>query len=425
MLDIKWIRENPVQLDEALKKRGMEPISNKILDLDKQKRLTISATQELQTQRNKITKEIGVAIAAKNSTKAEELKSKVVQLKDDLQNNELLLTQATDSLNKLLNYIPNIPLSDVPIGKNEDDNVEIHKFLEPTKFNFEPKAHYELGENLGYMDFAKAAQMSGSRFTILKKDLALLERALGQFMLDLHTQIHEYQEVSVPVLVRDNALYGTAQLPKFAEDLFKTQDNRWLIPTGEVPLTNIVQGELLELQNLPLRFTALTPCFRSEAGAAGKDTRGMLRQHQFYKVELVSITTQEQGEAELSRMLKCAETVLEKLHIPYRTMLLCTGDMGFVAQKTYDIEAWMPSQNTYREISSCSLCGTFQAIRLNSKYKDNNGNNLYVNTLNGSGLAVGRCLIAVIENYQQADGSIMVPEVLRFYMQDMKIITNK
>ena len=274
------------------------------------------------------------------------------------------------------------------------------------------------------MDFSKAAQISGSRFTILKGSLALLERALGQFMLDVHVMEHNYQEVSAPLLVRDKALYATAQLPKFAEDLFETTDNRWLIPTGEVPLTNMVYGEILDLKNLPLRFTALTPCFRSEAGAAGKDTRGMLRQHQFFKVELVSITTKEQGELELKRMLKCAEKILEKLNIPYRKVLLCSGDMGFAAQKTYDIEAWMPAQNTYREISSCSLCGSFQAMRMEARYRETEQKNTtYVSTLNGSGVAVGRCLIAVLENYQQKDGSIIVPQVLRPYMRGIEVIT--
>ncbi len=424
MLDIKWIRENPDLLDQAMQKRFAEPIAKQILLLDKQKRDYITSIQQAQEERNNYTKEIGKAIAVKDITRADGLKKIVSELKNELSENEALLINVSKKLNDLLDYLPNIPLGDVPLGKDENDNIEIHKFLEPTKFDFEPKSHYELGENLGSMNFTKAAQIAGSRFTILKGSLALLERALGQFMLDIHVIEHNYQELSVPLLVRDKALYATAQLPKFAEDLFKTTDNRWLIPTGEVPLTNIVYGEILNAKTLPLRFTALTPCFRSEAGAAGKDTRGMLRQHQFSKVELVSITTPEQGEIELKRMLKCAQNILEKLNIPYRTMLLCSGDMGFAAQKTYDIEAWMPGQNTYREISSCSLCGSFQARRMGTRYKEvDQKHTTYVNTLNGSGVAVGRCLIAVLENYQQKDGSIIVPEVLRPYMRGIEVIT--
>ena len=407
MLDIKWIRENPNLLDQALQKRFAEPRAEQILALDKQKRDYITSIQQSQEERNKYSKEIGKAIAEKNIARANELKKNVAQLKNDLFKSENLLLDITKKLNDLLDYLPNIPLDDVPLGKDENDNIEVHKFLEPTKFDFKPKAHYELGENLGYMDFSKAAQISGSRFTILKGSLALLERALGQFMLDVHVMEHNYQEVSAPLLVRDKALYATAQLPKFAEDLFETTDNRWLIPTGEVPLTNMVYGEILDLKNLPLRFT-----------------RGMLRQHQFFKVELVSITTKEQGELELKRMLKCAEKILEKLNIPYRTVLLCSGDMGFAAQKTYDIEAWMPAQNTYREISSCSLCGSFQAMRMEARYRETEQKNTtYVSTLNGSGVAVGRCLIAVLENYQQKDGSIIVPQVLRPYMRGIEVIT--
>lgn len=421
MIDIKWIREHPIELDKALQKRFLEPASEQILLLDKQKREYITSIQLLQEERNNYSKNIQTAIANNDKAEVQKLKSLTSSNKADIAAKEEKLAQIDKALKQILDYLPNLLLKDVPLGRDENDNVEIGKFLSPTKFNFPVKTHYELGEILEEMDFARAVEMSGARFTILKDKLALLERALGQFMLDTHVLEHGYKEFSLPVLVRDKALYATAQLPKFAEESFKTTDNRWLIPTGEVPLTNLVYGETLEAAKLPLRFTALTPCFRSEAGAAGKDTRGMLRQHQFAKVELVSVTTQEQGEAELERMLSCAQNILEKLKLPFRTVLLCSGDIGFAAQKTYDIEVWMPGQNTYREISSCSLCGSFQAQRMGTKYKTKDGA-YYVHTLNGSGVAIGRCLIAVLENYQQEDGSIKVPEVLQPYMRGIKIL---
>ena len=350
-------------------------------------------------------------------------KTQVLSTKENLSRLERELEKINGELDPLLLTIPNSLDKDVPFGADETENLEVHKFGDIPNFNFIPKAHYELGENLKMMDFEKAAEISGARFTILKDKLAMLERALGQFMIDMHVEEHGYTEVSVPLLVRDKALFGTAQLPKFSEELFKTDDNRWMISTGEIPLTNLVCNEILPEDKLPLRYTTLSSCFRSEAGAAGRDTRGMLRQHQFSKVEMVAITKIEDGEKELQRMLKCAEKVLEVLNIPYRTMLLCSGDIGFASKKTYDIEAWIPSQNTYREISSCSFCGDFQARRMKARYRSNNGKDLYyVGTLNGSGLAVGRCLIAVMENYQQEDGSIVVPEALRKYMRNIEII---
>lgn len=423
MLDIKWIRENPNLLDEALAKRSMSVKSAEILCLDKDRRAALAKLQVLQEQRNKLTSEIAAAMKAGKAEQAELHKQKVLDIKAELALCEERSNQVAEQLRAILDSIPNVPLDDVPVGSDETGNVEIHKYGIPTEFSFTAKQHFDLGHQLGLMDFEKAGQMAGARFTILKGALARLERAIGQFMLDIHVGEHGYREVSVPLLVRDNAAYGTAQLPKFTEDLFKTTDGRWLISTAEIPLTNMVSKEILAAADLPIRLTALTPCFRSEAGAAGRDTRGMLRQHQFWKVELVSIATPSQSQAELERMRNCAQNILELLKLPYRTVVLCTGDMGFAAQKTYDIEVWLPGQDAYREISSCSLCGDFQARRMDARYREEGQKDLrFVHTLNGSGTAVGRCLIAIMENYQQADGSIVVPEVLVDYMRGQKII---
>jgi seryl-tRNA synthetase len=423
MLDIKWIRENPEALDAALAKRGAEPLSASLIALDQKRRAVAQAMQDMQSRRNSASKEIGAAMAQKNMELAEKLKAEVASLKDTLPAAEEEERQLTAELNDALSRIPNIPHDDVPVGKDEHDNVVARVVGEKPTWNHKPLEHYEIGENLGYMDFERAAKLSGARFTVLTSELARLERALGQFMLDLHTSEHGYTEVSSPLMVRAEALYGTGNLPKFEEDLFKTTDGRYLIPTAEVTLTNLVSGEILDQEKLPLRFTALTPSFRSEAGSAGRDTRGMLRQHQFWKCELVSITDAESSMAEHERMTACAEEVLKRLGLHFRTMTLCTGDMGFGARKTYDLEVWLPGQNTYREISSCSVCGDFQGRRMNARYRNKDGKGTtFVHTLNGSGTAVGRCLIAVMENYLNEDGSITVPDVLLPYMGGIKRI---
>jgi len=417
MLDIKWIRENPQALDEALGKRGAEPMAATLLALDEKRRAVIQKLQDMQSRRNAASKEIGAAMAQKNTELAERLKSEVATIKDTMPAAEQEEREVVSALDDALSRIPNIPLDDVPVGRDENDNVIKHVVGQKPGWNHAAKEHFEIGEALGYMDFERAAKLSGSRFTVLTGPLARLERAIGQFMLDLHTTEHGYTEVSSPLMVRDEAMYGTGQLPKFAEDLFRTTDGRWLIPTAEVTLTNLVAGEVLEQEKLPLRFTALTPSFRSEAGSAGRDTRGMLRQHQFWKCELVSITDAESSIAEHERMTECAETVLKRLGLHFRTVTLCTGDMGFGAQKTYDIEVWLPGQDTYREISSCSVCGDFQGRRMNARYRVKDDKALrFVHTLNGSGTAVGRCLIAVMENYYNEDGSISVPDALVPYM---------
>lgn len=417
MLDIKWIRDNPDVLDEALRKRGAEPMAAALLALDDTRRAVIQKLQDMQSRRNAASKEIGAAMAQKNAELAERLKAEVAEIKDTMPAAEQEERAAVAALDDALSRVPNIPLDDVPVGKDENDNAVKHVIGQKPGWNHQPKEHFEIGEALGYMDFERAAKLSGSRFTVLTGPLARLERALGQFMLDTHTTEHGYTEVSSPLMVRDEAMYGTGQLPKFAEDLFRTTDGRWLIPTAEVTLTNLVSGETLEQDKLPLRFTALTPSFRSEAGSAGRDTRGMLRQHQFWKCELVSITDAESAIAEHERMTECAETILKRLGLHFRTMTLCTGDMGFGARKTYDIEVWLPGQNTYREISSCSVCGDFQGRRMNARYRGKDEKALkFVHTLNGSGTAVGRCLIAVMENYLNEDGSIAIPEVLLPYM---------
>lgn len=423
MLDIKWIRENPQKLDEALAKRNAEPLSEKLIALDLERRNHVAKVQVAQERRNAASKEIGQAMASGDAKRAEEVKNEVAELKAFLSTAESKEKTLTSALEDALSRIPNIPLDDVPVGRDERDNVERHKVGKLPDFDFEPKEHFDIGEKLRQMDFDRASRLSGARFTVLSGNLARLERALGQFMMDVHTLEHGYREVSVPVLVRESTVYGTAQLPKFAEDLFQTTDGRWLIPTAEVPLTNLVAGEILDISELPIRVTALTPCFRSEAGSAGRDTRGMLRQHQFWKVEMVSITDEDSSLAELERMTECAEDILKRLALPFRTITLCTGDMGFSSRKTYDIEVWLPGQNTYREISSCSVCGDFQGRRMNARYrKEGEKATRFVHTLNGSGVAVGRCLIAVMENYQQADGSIIIPEVLRPYMGGMERI---
>jgi seryl-tRNA synthetase len=417
MLDIKWIRENPAALDAALTKRGAEPQAEAIIQLDETRRSVIQTLQDMQSRRNAASKEIGAAMAQKNTELADKLKAEVASLKDTMPAIEQQEREAIAALDDVLSRIPNIPLDDVPTGKDEHDNVVARVVGEKPRWNHPAKEHFEIGEALGMMDFDRASKLSGSRFTVLTGQLAKLERAIGQFMIDLHTTEHGYTEVSSPLMVRDEAMYGTGQLPKFAEDLFKTTDGRWLIPTAEVTLTNLVSQEILDEEKLPLRFTALTPSFRSEAGSAGRDTRGMLRQHQFWKCELVSITDAESSIAEHERMTACAEEVLKRLGLHFRTMTLCTGDMGFGARKTYDLEVWLPGQNTYREISSCSVCGDFQARRMNARYrvKDEKAPR-FVHTLNGSGTAVGRCLIAVLENYLNEDGSVTVPEVLLPYM---------
>lgn len=417
MHDIKWIRENPEAFDAALARRGAEPAASSLIALDEKRRSVIQSLQDMQSRRNAASKDIGAAMAQKNMELAEKLKAEVADIKENMPRAEEEDRQVTAELNDALSRLPNMPFDDVPDGKDEHDNEVTRVVGQKPGWNHEAKEHFEIGEALGYMDFERAAKLSGSRFTVLTSQLARLERALGQFMIDLHTSEHGYTEVSSPLMVRDEAMFGTGQLPKFSEDLFKTTDGRWLIPTAEVTLTNLVSGEILEQEKLPLRFTALTPSFRSEAGSAGRDTRGMLRQHQFWKCELVSITDAESAVAEHERMTACAEEVLKRLGLHFRTMTLCTGDMGFSARKTYDLEVWLPGQNTYREISSCSVCGDFQARRMNARYrgKDDKATK-FVHTLNGSGTAVGRCLIAVLENYLNDDGSVTIPDVLLPYM---------
>jgi seryl-tRNA synthetase len=424
MHNIKAIRENPKAFDKAMVKRGLGPIADEILKRDKEVRGEKTALQDLQQQANDWAKKIG-EIKAKGGdateaiAKSKELKEKVAALKNKQETESEDIS--TELVDELLCTLPNIPADDVPVGDDEDDNVEVRRFGEKPVFDFHPKEHFELGENLGMMDFETAAKMSGSRFVILKGQLAKLERALRDFMLDVHTKEFGFMEVSPPLLVRDEAMFGSGQLPKFAEDSFQTTDGFRLIPTSEVSLVNMVRESILDADQLPMRITACTPCFRSEAGSAGKDTRGMIRQHQFWKVEMVSITDENSSDAELERMTNCAEEILKRLEIPYRVVLLCTKDMGFTARKTYDLEVWLPGQIRYREISSCSNCGDFQARRMKTRYKYDIKENRFVHTLNGSGVAVGRAMVAIIENYQNADGSITVPHVLRAYMGCDKI----
>lgn len=422
MFDIKWIRANTDAFDRSMIRRGLGPLSAKVLGLDETRRSAILALNDLQEQRNAASKLIGQAKAQKNESLANELMAEVASLKDTTANAEQAERAASTALNELLASLPNILHNTVPDGTSEADNVERGRFGTPKMFNFEPKEHFEIGEALGLMDFEAAARMAGSRFVVLRGQLARLERALGQFMLDLHTSEHGFTETQVPLLVRGEALFGTGQLPKFAEDAFHTDDDRWLIPTSEVSLTNLVREQVLSLGDLPLRVTALTPCFRAEAGSAGRDTRGMLRQHQFNKVEMVCITEPDKSEDEHERMLACAETVLQRLDLPYRVMRLCAGDMGATMQRTFDIEVWLPGQGAYREISSVSLAGDWQARRMNARYRDSEGDMQYVHTLNGSGIAVGRALIAVMENYQDREGGITIPDALRPYLGGLERI---
>jgi seryl-tRNA synthetase len=422
MYDIKWIREHPDAFDRGLKRRGLEPRSKKLIALDEKRRAAITKFEQAQARRNAASKEIGDAKKAKDEAKANKVMAEVAELKTLLPAMEEDQKHLAAALDKELAQIPNMPLDDVPDGTDASSNVEHHAFGKKRDYAFKPKQHFDLGEALGQMDFELAAKLSGARFVILQKGLARLERALGQFMLDLHTgKEHGYTEVNPPILVRDDIMFGTAQLPKFAEDQFRTTNDFWLIPTAEVPLTNLVRESIVEQAQLPMRLTACTPCFRAEAGAAGKDTRGMIRQHQFTKVELVSVTTPDKSKEEHERMLACAEEVLKKLDLHYRVVTLCTGDMGFAAQKTYDIEVWLPGQNAYREISSCSNCGEFQARRMNARFRAKDGVK-HVHTLNGSGVAVGRALIAVMETYQQEGGSIALPSALAPYMGGLKTI---
>jgi seryl-tRNA synthetase len=491
MHDIKTIRDNPQAFDAGLKRRGLEPMSASLLAIDEKRRAAILASEQAQARRNSASKEIGDAKKAKDDARAAKLMAEVAELKATMPQLEAAAKAADEELAKELAAIPNLPLDDVPEGVDEHGNVQRHVFGKIRNYAFNPKPHDDLGGALGHMDFETAAKLSGARFVVLKKGLARLDRAIGQFMLDLHTNEHDYTEINPPFMVRDAAMFGTGQLPKFKDDQFQATkqatfddltdrvmkrykaelflpwtkeaeleklqglsseeinalsekidwqakldalaaeinadplEQLWLIPTAEVPLTNLVRESILDEKELPLRFTALTPCFRAEAGAAGRDTRGMIRQHQFTKVELVSITTLENSKDELERMLSSAEEVLRRLDLHYRVMTLCAGDMGFSAQKTYDIEVWMPGQGeggAYREISSCSVCGDFQARRMDARYRDASNKPRFVHTLNGSGTAVGRALIAVMETYQQEDGSIAVPDVLQPYMGGVKVV---
>jgi seryl-tRNA synthetase len=421
VLDIRWIRENPEAFDAALARRGLPPESDRLLALDQARREALSAAQELQARRNALSTEIGHRKRRRED--ASDILAEVARCKQEQAVLEKRAAFAEADLQQALEAIPNLPADDVPVGRDESANVELRRQGESPAFDFPPKEHFELGEALGMMDFERAGRLSGARFVVLTAALARLERALATFMLELHTGEFGYTEVAPPALVRDYALFGTGQLPKFGEDLFRTTDGLWLIPTAEVPLTNLVAGEIVEEERLPLRWTALTWCFRAEAGAAGKDTRGMMRQHQFSKVELVGITTPEQANDEHERMTGCAEEVLRRLRLPYRVVVLSSGDMGFAARKTYDIEVWLPGQGRYREISSCSDCSDFQARRMNARCRKKGEKvTRFVHTLNGSGLAVGRTLIAVLENYQRADGSVEVPAVLRPYMGGLEVI---
>ena len=441
MHDIKWIRENPAAFDRGLQRRGLPAESGKLLALDEKRRGAILKAEQAQARRNAASKEIGAAKKNKDEAAAQALMAEVTQLKEAIPALEAEEKKYSKELDDILAMIPNLPGAEVPDGKDETGNVEHHHFDAKRNYPFAPKQHFELGEALGFMDFETAAKLSGARFVILKSGLARMERALGQFMVDLHTTEHGYTEIAPPLLVRDEVMYGTTQLPKMEDDQFWAVKGELLadsdgdaigriraqrlglIPTAEVPLTNLVRESIVEEGNLPLRVTAYTPCFRAEAGAAGKDTRGMLRQHQFNKVELVSVTTPEQSKDEHERMLSCAEEVLRRLGLHYRVVTLCTGDMGFASQKTYDIEAWLPGQGMYREISSCSNCGDFQARRMDARFRTKeNRTPRFVHTLNGSGVAVGRALIAVMETYQDEGGRIAVPDVLRPYMGGKSVI---
>ena len=421
MFDIKAIRDDPQTFDAGMARRGLTPQADDVLALDAARRQAIAETQAWQTERNAKSKEIGAAKGRGEDASA--IIAAVGALKEQMQAGEERVRETGQAVDALLAGLPNIPAADVPDGADEAANQEVRRVGDPRDYDFAPRQHFDLGEALGHMDFETAARLSGARFVVLAGPLARLERAIAAFMLDLQTDEHGYRETSPPYLVRDEALFGTGQLPKFADDLFATADGLWLIPTAEVPLSNLVREQITNQAALPIRVTAHTPCFRAEAGAAGKDTRGMIRLHQFDKVEMVSIVAPEQSDDELERMTGCAEEVLKRLELPYRVMLLSTGDMGFSACKTYDLEVWLPGQDTYREISSCSNCGDFQARRMNARYRPAEGKGTaFVHTLNGSGLAVGRTLVAVMENWQNADGTITVPDVLRPYMGGMDLI---
>ncbi|HLH91381.1 MAG TPA: serine--tRNA ligase [Xanthobacteraceae bacterium] len=442
MHDIRWIRENPEAFDQGLARRGLAGEAKRLIAIDERRRATIQKAEAAQARRNAASKEIGVAKKNKDEAASAKLMAEVAELKNTIPALEAEEKAVSKELEDALAWVPNLPLPEVPDGADEHGNVEHHKYGAKREYGFAPKQHFELGEALGQMDFETAAKLSGARFVVLKRGLARLERALGQFMLDLHTTEHGYTEVNPPLLVRDDVMFGTTQLPKFEDDQFWAVKGELLsaagadrvetsvlrsarlglIPTAEVPLTNLVREAITDEAELPMRLTALTPCFRAEAGAAGKDTRGMIRQHQFTKVELVSITTPEQSRDEHERMLACAEEVLRRLDLHYRVVTLCTGDMGFASQKTYDIEVWLPGQNMYREISSCSVCGDFQARRMNARVRAKDRSVRHVHTLNGSGVAVGRALIAVMETYQQGNGAIAVPDALASYMGGIKTI---
>jgi seryl-tRNA synthetase len=427
VFDVKAIRDNPAWFDGGLQRRGLSDqfSSAWVIAKDDERRKIVTALQDAQGRRNAASKEIGKAKGAKDDTLAAKLMAEVAGLKDQIAAGEAEQAKVDAAMEACLAGIPNIPLDEVPLGADEKGNVEVRRVGEPPKLSGmnKPLQHFEIGEAMGLMDFEAAAKVSGARFVYLKGQLARLERALAQFMLDIHTEEFGYTEVNPPMLVRTEAAYGTGNLPKFAEDLFRTENGFWLIPTAEIPLTNLVRESILDEDKLPLRFTAWTPCFRSEAGSAGRDTRGMIRQHQFSKVELVSITTPDKSLEEHERMTNAAETILQRLGLAYRTMLLCSGDMGFASQKTYDIEVWLPGQNAYREISSCSVCGDFQARRMGARYRPKGSKDIrYLHTLNGSGLAVGRTLVAILENYQQADGSVTIPAALQPYMGGKTVI---
>ena len=421
MHDIKIIRDDPDAFDAGLARRGVRPHAERLLDLDAKRRQALTRQQEAETERNRLSKQIGAAKAKGDDNEFNRLRGEVDRLKSVLEESGIEAGKFEEALNQHLAAIPNLPEDGVPEGEDEADNEEVRRWGEPREFDFNIKDHVDLGEGLGMLDFERAAAMSGARFAALTGKLARLERALAQFMLDLHTGEHGYLEVSPPYMVRDEAMFGTGQLPKFADDLFRTTDDRWLIPTAEVPLTNLARDHIHAEADLPMRMTAFTPCFRAEAGSAGRDTRGLIRMHQFQKVEMVSITAAEDSAAELDRMTGCAEKVLQLLELPYRVMLLSTGDMGFSAQRTYDLEVWLPSQDAYREISSCSNCADFQARRMNARYrKEGEKKPAFLHTLNGSGVAVGRALLAVMENHQNADGSISIPKALQPYLGGME-----
>ncbi|MGB0507344.1 MAG: serine--tRNA ligase [Pikeienuella sp.] len=424
MHDIRLIRENPAAFDAALARRGKAPLADEILAIDAGRRAKISASEDAQAERNAASKQVGKAKASGDEAEFERLRALVGAKKEEVAKLDEEAKAEDARLNDMLMGIDNLPLDDVPEGADENDNVEISRWGTPGEYDYAPKEHYQIGEAMGLMDFETAAKLSGSRFVVLSGALIRLHRALAQFMLDKHVDENGLTETWTPVLVRDDAMTGTGQLPKFAEDSYQTTNGWWLIPTAEVTLTNIVAGEILSESYLPRRYVAHTQCFRSEAGSAGRDTSGMLRQHQFEKVEMVSVTKPEDSEAELERMRGCAEGILQDLKIPYRTLVLCTGDMGFGSRKTYDLEVWLPGQDTYREISSCSVCGDFQARRMNARFRrEGEKKPEFVHTLNGSGLAIGRALIAVMENYQNADGSMTIPDVLQPYMKGATQIT--